>query len=237
MMASAIHWYVMGAMMIGENPELSPRVKRGLPTTGLGRLLFTWFNPGPGTGYLFAVSNVLGAALLATLGVGYWALQGKTLRGGPPPDQFVRFIVVVSGYLVIYLGVTNLLLRLLRRVAQVTVVSSLLINLLLLLAFFGIPRVIREMTDYRGSGYTFLHITDPFWSCFVTIDPGSISFGETLVMLVTPVAAAVLLLNLIYIAPDVRQVRIAPPVRVEEEDSALAAALHPAQPQPTNPWD
>ena len=34
---------------------LSPRVKRDLPQTLLGRIFLTWFAPGPGTGYMFAV--------------------------------------------------------------------------------------------------------------------------------------------------------------------------------------
>ena len=43
--------------MTGESPELSSRVKRKLPQSLLGRALSTWFNPGPGTGYLFALAN------------------------------------------------------------------------------------------------------------------------------------------------------------------------------------
>ena len=60
----AIHWYVMGMLMTGESSRLSNRAKRRLPQSFLGRVFLTWFNPGPGTGYLFALSNLLGALLI-----------------------------------------------------------------------------------------------------------------------------------------------------------------------------
>ena len=54
-----IHWYVYGVLMSGENAKLSPRVRRQLPMSFLGRVFLTWFNPGSGTGYVFAISHVL----------------------------------------------------------------------------------------------------------------------------------------------------------------------------------
>ncbi|MEK6233921.1 MAG: hypothetical protein N2C14_04345, partial [Planctomycetales bacterium] len=44
------HWYVLGALMIGESPVMSQRVKRSLPQSFFGRTFLTWLNPGPGTG-------------------------------------------------------------------------------------------------------------------------------------------------------------------------------------------
>ena len=65
MVFAGLHWYVMGAMMVLERPGLSPRVKRRLPQTFSGRVLLTWFSPGPGTGFLFAVSNLIATAIIA----------------------------------------------------------------------------------------------------------------------------------------------------------------------------
>ena len=53
MMVLGGYWLAMGTLMLGESPELSPRVQRDLPKTYLGRMLLTWFNPGPGTGFIF----------------------------------------------------------------------------------------------------------------------------------------------------------------------------------------
>src|SRR5207244_3847235 len=68
---ATIHWYVMGIFMTCEGAELSPRVKRDLPQSFLGRLFLTWFNPGSGTGYVFAAINLVGAAMLISVAL-YW---------------------------------------------------------------------------------------------------------------------------------------------------------------------
>ena len=62
MVLASLYWFAAGSLMNGESPELSPRVKRRLPTSLVGRAMFTWFNPGPGTGYVFAVCNLIVAA-------------------------------------------------------------------------------------------------------------------------------------------------------------------------------
>jgi hypothetical protein len=235
--AAALYWYFMGSLMTGEASKLSERVKRSLPRTNLGRMFFTWLNPGPGTGYMFAMSSLFAAAVLAIAGAFWWDLQGRMGGGGPSFEGLLAFNVLVVAYVAIYLGCTNLFLRLIRRVADVTVVTSMLLNMLLLLAGWGIPWLIREMTDYRGTGYTLLHITDPFWSCATALDSrigGGGGDREQIMWIILPVAAAVFLLNLIYIAPELQQARVAPPKRVEDEE----LELHPVHaPQPTNPWD
>ena len=68
-----LHWYAMGTLMTGESPELSARVKRNLPQSFLGRAMFTWFNPGPGTGYMFALANCAGTVVLILVAVAGFA--------------------------------------------------------------------------------------------------------------------------------------------------------------------
>src|SRR5262245_19498007 len=74
---AAIYWTLAGAFLCGETAQLSPRAKRQLPQSLLGRALLTWFNPGSGTGYMFAMLNLLSLMMLAWLGVGYAYLFGK----------------------------------------------------------------------------------------------------------------------------------------------------------------
>jgi len=62
---AAVYWFVAGAMMTGEQPTLSHRVRRALPQSLLGRAFGAWFNPGGGSGYVFAAANLLTLALLA----------------------------------------------------------------------------------------------------------------------------------------------------------------------------
>ena len=67
-------WLILGCMLVSERPGLSDRVQRTLPKTWLGRSLFSFLMPGPGRGYLFAVSCLV-ASVLATWSVfvfNYW---------------------------------------------------------------------------------------------------------------------------------------------------------------------
>jgi hypothetical protein len=235
---STIYWFAAGSIMNGEAPELSPRVKRRLPRSIVGRALFTCFNPGPGTGYVFAVCNLIAAALLA----GACALYGErtttgTTRGGPTIGQILEFIALLTGYAIVYLGVANLILRLLRKVTTVTLSMAGIFTCLLVLSGWGIPWVIEPYNIDRSS-YSFFHITDPFWSCIATVHPQNRFFeSDALVAVVLLTAAGVFFLNLLYIIPEIRHVRIAAPRRVEEEEQQLAAIEHPAPPQPASPWD
>ena len=233
---SLAYWYLMGGFLLGEATELSARVKRSLPKTFLGRMFFTWFNPGPGTGYLFAVSNAIAAVLLAILVVVATLLSHGAFSVGRTTftSDLISFLILVLGYFVVYLGVANLLLRLLRLVTNVTLSSATLINILLLLAGWGLPKVIHEAMQPQVTGYTMLHVTDPFWSCYIAAESPNIA--DDLLWRVLPAAAAVLILNLVYIIPEIRQVRIVPPPRVKEEDSELAAT-HVPPPLPSNPWE
>jgi len=111
-----LHWYAMGALMTGESPVLSPRVKRRLPQSFLGRVFLTWFNPGPGTGYLFAVCGALGALVLVVAVVGVMATlaPGAFSRGWSAGDveRMLVFGVLVVAYLTVYLGIGLLIIRL-----------------------------------------------------------------------------------------------------------------------------
>jgi hypothetical protein len=231
---ASLYWFFMGSFMIGESATMSERVKRGLPRTDLARMFFTWFSPGPGTGYLFAMGNLVAAGLLATVGAFWWTSQGRA-GGGPSLEGLLAFIVLAVSYVAIYLGLTNLLIRLVRRVADVTVSASFLIAILLLLCGWGMPWLI-EMSNRRTTGYTMLHISDPFWTCAAALDsrfaPGA--EREVILLCVVPLAIAIFLLNLVYIAPELRQVRVARPLRVEQDEQEL----HPVVvPKATNPWD
>ena len=60
------------------------RVKRRLPQSFLGRAFLTWFTPGPGSGYVFAVANLGSALLLVLVAIGF----GRVLVG-PQPTTWV----------------------------------------------------------------------------------------------------------------------------------------------------
>ncbi len=236
---SGLHWYIMGTLLTGEWPYLSPRVKRQLPQSFLGRSLLTWFNPGPGTGYLFALGNLLAAVFGALFVLCVWYTLNPGVAAAAPwasMDKVLSFIITGFSYIVIYLGLGRLIVRALQRVAPVGIALSVLVQILLLVAGCGIPLIIYLMSPNRGLGYTLLQITNPVWTLVEMVDRTGFGHAETAMLLLAPVAFVIFLLNLPSVAAEVRHVRIAKPLRVAQEDAAAEAQKAPPR-QKTNPWD
>lgn len=235
-----LHWYVMGALLSGEWPYLSPRVKRQLPQSFLGRSLLTWFNPGPGTGYMFALGNLLAAVLAALCILTAWYALNPSLATTTPWasfDKVLSFILAGYAYIVIYLGLGRLIVRVLQRIAPVGIALSVLVQILLLVAGCGIPLIIYLMSPNRGFGYTLLQITNPVWTLVEVVEGGTgAGTAELALMMLIPTALVIFLTNLPSIAAEVRHVRIAKPLRVAQEDALAAAQAAPPRAK-TNPWD
>jgi hypothetical protein len=239
---AGLHWYVMGALMTGESPELSLRVRRQLPRSFLGRVFLTWFNPGPGTGYLFAVSGSLAALVMVAVAVVIW--QGilaapNTSFGGVSIDSLLVFGALETAYLTIYLGLGLLAIRLLRRLGQAGLMLGLLIQLLLVLLGCGAPMLIDTLSNSMGRmEYSLLQMSNPFWTLGKVADTSTLPVETPVLLVLLPIVALVVLgMNLPGIIRELRHVRIAKPLRVAEEDAELAARFAPAQTTKLSPWD
>jgi hypothetical protein len=191
MIPATIYWFVMGSFMTGEATQHSPRVNRRLPMSSLGRAFLTWFNPGPGTGYVFAVSNAVAVAMVAVFAVWYAETRDSARPGGAPAASVqIAGILLLLGYLTIYLGTSNLLLRLLRKFTQVNLATAVLVNGLLVLAGWGIPAIIDPFSMGMNS-YHLGHVTDPFWTCIAAFDSRSSVSPDELLGIILSMAAAV----------------------------------------------
>jgi ABC-type transport system involved in multi-copper enzyme maturation permease subunit len=237
-----LHWYVMGAFMTGESPGLSPRVKRGLPQSFLGRVFFTWFNPGPGTGYVFAVSGALAAVVLVGIVVllreGYGMPILVQFWSPGDSERLLIFGVLALAYLTAYLGVGLLLIRVLHRFGHVVLFLGVLIQVLLVLGGCAVPAVLETLSPGYSMEYSLLHITNPFWTLFRVATDSILPAQTATLLIAVPVAGlAVFVMNLPGVVREVREVRIAKPERVAEEDAELAAQKSPPQPIRTSPWD
>ncbi|NQU24621.1 MAG: hypothetical protein HQ567_25340 [Candidatus Nealsonbacteria bacterium] len=244
LMMVGIHWYAMGVFMTGESPELSLRVKRRLPQSFLGRGFLTWFNPGPGTGYVFATVNLAAAVFVVLFAV----VVAESFHGGeflPQWDsdhveQTLAFGVLFLSYVVAYLGVGLLLVRMLRRAVRVGIALAPIMQILLLLIGCGVPWVVQMLTFPDEGGrwdYSLLQAPDPFWSLGYVVDDWQSGLSDDtgwLLVIVPLTALLVFLLNLRGVAHEVRQVRIAKPKRVAEED---AEKLPPPESARPSPWD
>jgi hypothetical protein len=136
---------------------------------------------------------------------------------------------------VAYLGVGRLLIVLLRRWIYVPMTAAFLLQVILLMAGAFGPMVIQMTSrELRHSGYTLLQVTNPFWTLRDLVDSGPSSVqADVLIWIVPAAAVAALLLNMRSVATELMHHRVAPPVRVLEEE----AALHVLVVKPSNPWE
>ncbi|NQT37253.1 MAG: hypothetical protein HQ581_07175 [Planctomycetes bacterium] len=240
---ASIHWGVMGAMMTGEHPELSPRVKRSLPQSLLSRSLFTWFNPGPATGFLFATAGLLGMCVLLEM-----AVAGRYLFGPVSDsrwsqgmvDQLHCLTVLMPAYIIAYLGAGLVVIRLLRKFYPVGILLGVLVHVVLVMVGTLGPLVLHLMSPgLRYMGYSLLQARNPFWSLTHVVGRSTLPPEAPALMVIVPIAALVMFaVNVPSVAEELRQVRISKPRRVAEDDAARYAQRHPPQPsKPTDPWD
>lgn len=231
---AAIYWYVMGTLLTGEMGELSHRVRRSLPQSTLGRFLLGWFNPGPGTGYFFVVANLTSIVALVAIAMACVLVIPLPIRGSMQTVEIAMVMAAGWAYVVIYLGIGKLLIAAIRRLAPVTSVASFLLHVLLVLAGAGIPYALQmSLRTWRNAGYNPLQWSNPFWSIVELINARGIT-GESLLLVsvLLVIACCVLLVNLPSIARELRQVRVALPSRVAQDE----AELHPITIGPQNPW-
>jgi hypothetical protein len=214
---------------------MSHRVKRRLPTSFLGRTFLTWLYPGPASGYMFVIANTSAVAVLMLFGVWISQAYGMRVAARPSVSQILYAGFTGWAYIIAYLGLGSLVIAGLRRVATVQMTAAVLIQLLLILAGSGIPSTVQLMNPrLRLLDYSYLQITNPFWTLSYVGDIAPPGECVRILILVSVAATCVLLLNLPRVGRELSNVRMAPPSRVLEDELELHP---PAPPRPTNPWD
>jgi hypothetical protein len=233
---SGIHWMVMGALLTGELAQLSPRVKRRLPQSFMGRAFLTWFNPGSGTGYVFAVINLAAVVLLAIVASLVADLVG--FRGAPDQPEFFFFSVLTCAYVAAYLGVGRLLVLVIRRYLYFGLLLPFLVHILLALFGAALPTFVQAwwlgFSDFDD--YTALQVINWFWTLLEAGD-GDIMATPAVPILVLLSAAVIFLVNLVAAAREVEEVRQETPERVRQDDLELHPELAVEEKKPKSPWD
>jgi len=230
--AAGCFWCVAGAMLTGEPTILSERVRRGLPATSIGRLVGTLFNPGPGTGFLFVLANLVSLGVLFVAGLAFSNTGRGELLGG------TLLFGLGFAYIVGLLGLGRLIVAGLRRIAQLTLLGCLLIDFLLVLCAIGLPEIFRaSVTRYGRESFAWFDLTNPVRTFDAVADAvvsGNISPAEGIMLLtvVPGLAFCLFLINLTLAAREIRQTRAPLPQRIIEDDADLA----PEQQAVANPW-
>ena len=229
-MVTAAYWFLAGAVMTGEGPVMSHRVRRTLPKSLVGRTLLTWFNPGPGSGYIFVVAN-LGLIVLLTCA----AAVVKPPARGPAPEMIAAVAALTWGYTVTFLGLGRLTILGLRRLAPLSLFGCFLVNLLLLLGGSSLPFIVETFTNRRSTAAMgFFQSPSPAWTIARLVN-GQTQTDQvaTLLIAMIAIAGAALVVNLRLAGREARQLRVARPRRVVEDDLLLNPM---PESRPTSPW-
>ena len=213
----AVYWFFCGVFMCGESRELSPRVRRELPTTYATRMLLGWWMPGPGTGFMFCISTGLaGMIVLGGMGTFAWISdQGISVNrnyGSPP---FIA-AAVNAGYLFGYLGLVRLLsMPLLKRFGH-SFVPPLVVAVVLLFLGILIPSVVDVALFGRVSqNYSATHASNWFWTWDRSFTASGVP--PELALLIFVVGLFILALNLILLFREFQVERTAVPLRVSQD--------------------
>lgn len=217
---AAFHWMIYGAYLCNEGDIVSPRVKRSLPQSFLGRTLLTWFNPGSGTGYLFAVST-FGTIVAAFTIIGMvFEVMGYQQRWGPRLDELVWGLAFLLAYYIAYLGAGRILLRMIPVWQREIFLVPILLYLVLLVLGIVIPMGIDAAVSRNSNlSYSVLHSSNWAWTLNEVLDS---SVPVTTYVLVLGSAALIFLVNLILATREIEAVRIATPQRILDEDRSPA---------------
>ncbi len=232
-LGSTLFWYVMGTLLTSEWPHLSRRVLRSLPTSTVGRVFLTWLNPGPHTGFVFAIASLtavdLAAAVLTNL---------VPVAGTLPRSEIINYTISISWcYTVIFLGLGKLLIAAVRRFTFVQMSAGFLLHLVLMLLASGTPQIMVLMTPSlrMGDQFNFIQFSNPVSTLGTLVSSGPLAVdANVLLMILLPLAAIVFLINLRSIGSDMRLEARAMPERVLQDE----AVLHPPQARGAqSPWD
>jgi len=242
---AAVYWTLVGALLTGETANLSPRALRRLPQSFLGRMLFTWFNPGSATGYVFVILNLAAMILVGYVVPLTGPLPTSNLTGGmfrfrPLPDvaDWLCASGCILGYVAGYLGFTRLLVVAARRLTPVAMPASFLCHFLVITGGILVPLFVQAAAshwNYSNFNYTLLQLPNWAWTMEEVLRTGAAGTGLGAVTIVAPAGALIFLTNFVLLSREVQHVRQSAPQRVLEDELALHPEL--AAPKKRNPWD
>jgi ABC-type transport system involved in multi-copper enzyme maturation permease subunit len=175
--APLVYSWLIGALLVGEWSELSPRVRRQLPQTYLGKMFLTWLNPGSGTGYVFTLVNyAFSLFMLVGMGLSFLIVESfmRGNRMGAFPGGIESYLFGIGvflfagfAYMATFLGLGRLITMAVRHRVPNTVYFSFLIQIVLVAFSALIPLFIQQFTfTTMRDHYTVLQCSDPFWTLF-----------------------------------------------------------------------
>ena len=212
--ALIVLWTLASSMLVAESAVITPRVQRDLPQSFFARATLGWLAPGPETGLVFAVINML---LLAGVAVLMMYVHDRLVDSVPPltKQMAIQFVFGCIGYLTFALLLVYGLMRGLRRKntprVEVGFAAMVVVAVFAALAPFAVELY---ANDFMAFPYSQWQATNWVWTLSRIAD-GKDHWGVIEVFGAVGVAGVVMVL---YLNPSlVRPRRTATPERVIQE--------------------
>ncbi len=193
------HWFVACFFILGEQTEVTRRIRLQAPRSLLGKALAIWLQPGPTLGFFFTLFGCAVQMLVALLVL----LQADALRR---TDEVIAYVAALTSYVAFYGGMGLLAMRLLRRWVVPSVVVSLVVALGVFTLFLGMP-LMYELLVYSVpfQQFRWYHVFNPV----VTLDEIDSPTGGTwdILIVLTPVAVAAAGIHLPALWREIRALR------------------------------
>ena len=163
-LALVILWTLAGSMMAAESSVMTPRVRRELPSTFVGRALLTWLTPGPTTGLVFATVHVILITVFACMA---FALLFPQMRWGGPrlAVQWSQFCIAFAAYLIGFTILVRWIVGLVRKTAnpraEIGVAAMIAVAVVAALVPYSIEL---HFNDYRPFTYSSWQVTNWLWT-------------------------------------------------------------------------
>lgn len=231
---SAIYWGIVGPFLSLETATLSPRARRELPQSLLGRVAFTWFNPGDGSGLIFTAINMLAVIVFSFSLLAYqFPMRVFSLSfNNPDTTAYVETCAGTLGYLLCFSGFTRLVAYFFynRTGTRLPTVVGVVVQYLLYGLATLMPLIIAAAESSMNNTYVEyspLQAPNWMWTMVRVLE----NKFDGVVFLVLFAGLAIFVLNFFGASMQALDVRLPPPKRLIEEDLAAHA-----QGKHRNPW-
>ncbi len=227
-----VMWISTGAMMSAEASTMTPRIRRELPSSFLGRLLLIWFTPGPATGMVFAIANLSIMLVMMNEVFSNVLLMPDAMSLGIAPDTIRRCLGLIVAYFCIAALGVRMIIALLRQRNTVRVGIGLAAMAVTLLLMAIVPYSIgMHLNDYRQYEYSLWQVTNWIWSLGIAYEN---TLPEVAFWLIIGMGATAFFGHLLFLGRTVLPQRLATPKRVLEERQ-LRRNRAEAHPGPIDP--
>jgi hypothetical protein len=209
------YWLAIGTVLLCETKELSPRVRRDLPSTFATRALLGPLAPGPSSGYVFTICT----GVVGILSLGYF---GTIFQTNGAETQPIAFAGVVSGYLMSYLGLTRLLTLPIAHKRPVPLAAGVCVLVIVVLVAAFLPSVFSVITvGELPAYYQDIEVIDWAWTSVKAFESGGLPTYLGVLMFMA--GGLITLINVVFLGDLYAYRKVAVPARVQELEASPQA--------------